>query len=634
MEPLRSGGHQQRLARREERPVVSLLARHLLEEFGFGRVSATHCQLVANLCVKDHADSPEELRSIAALGGWGKHQSNIHTELCALIKARLKLQEPLEFAMPLKTLKRLRDDSRIEVLGRSSIIPPYRVAGDMWAHRQKEFCKRFVGVEYVTAMPRALTRFWKSAVHPEDPRLAPLLEAYQKNGVVTDFDDFARRAIPIALHGDAVPCTNRMSLDALSWSSCLTNAPSEDAKFLMTGLLDRTICDGSRSSMWSMVIWALCPLLLGRYPQKDWAGRDWTPGTSDQRNGGSPLCGNYFFVIWQMRGDLDYFSNYLDLEHFRALFCCPWCEANLLEDPADPRCAVWNVIPRPWNDWSDRAAWLNSCWASHSAWLEAHGGVSNVHEIFRLPGVCIFTVRPDSLHIMELGVVHRIIGNTLFHLCFTAGLVPGDGPAARLARVWDSIVASYRALQVPVQLGALKLSMFCNPDSPHRQQPNLTTMVKAAESRYLAEVMPAVFSSFLRPGDAVDKHILACLQNLNTYYTCLSCTDYRLPDATQRDLRGALWAMNRHYNFLGAWARENHLRRWGVTPKFHYALHIALGSIYENPRKSWTYLDEDAMSLWKSIGESSTRGTAAQDVVRKMTRRYLMGIDLRMHHRE
>ena len=66
-----------------------------------------------------------------------------------------------------------------------------------------------------------------------------------------------------------------------------------------------------------------------------------------------------------------------------------------------------------------------------------------MHPLFSLVGMTIFTLMADSLHIMEIGTLHRIIGNVLFHVCFIEGLVDGTSPKARLDNLWAKVVAVY-----------------------------------------------------------------------------------------------------------------------------------------------------------------------------------------------
>ena len=147
------------------------------------------------------------------------------------------------------------------------------------------------------------------------------MDAYIQQEIVSDAPDFMCRAFPIAIHGDAVPCTKRMSLDTTSWSSCMTHMqmPTVDAKWLITGVLNRCAGPSTKAALWNHVIALLAPLLMGVFPMKDGAGAD----SPEAAYAGLPLCGCFLFVVWMIRADMDYLANYLDLENFNSLFMCP-----------------------------------------------------------------------------------------------------------------------------------------------------------------------------------------------------------------------------------------------------------------------------------------------------------------------
>ena len=208
-----------------------------------------------------------------------------------------------------------------------------------------------------------------------------MLEAYVSAGIATDEQDFQNRAVPIVLHGDAVPCAKRMSLDAISWAPLLASPSlsSKDTKVLLTGVMNKTVCSSTMPNLWAKVIWALGPILTGTHPTRDHNGQMFAPGTDDSNVASTPLCGGFFMVIWQIRGDLDYFGNYLDLENSGSLFPCLWCQANTFDRDDNPHAVLWNTPARPWNDFSADSAWLGTCWNNQGQWLHAHGGVGKVH---------------------------------------------------------------------------------------------------------------------------------------------------------------------------------------------------------------------------------------------------------------
>ena len=297
--------------------------------------------------------------------------------------------------------------------------------------------------------------------------------------------------------------------------------------------------------------------------------------------------------------------------------------------------ALWNVVPRPWNDWSGGAAWIASCWSSQESWLQSQGGPQHLHGIFTLLGVTCFSLVADSLHIMELGVSHRVLGNVLFHLVITRAFFTAARAEDRLDQLWDLVKEEYGRLGTAARsrVPNLTMNMFSAAKGRSTNQPTLTTRVKAAETRHLVPVMFAIFSRLRRVRNAEDGHIMEVLKNLNSYYTTL--TEQRqlvtLARGAQQRLERSLWDLNRHYSALQSWALQEGFVRWGVTIKFHMALHIALQSRYTNPTLTWTYMDEDFMSIVKEVGEACTHGTPGHLLVPKVLKRYIMGIDVRMN---
>ena len=293
---------------------------------------------------------------------------------------------------------------------------------------------------------------------------------------------------------------------------------------------------------------------------------------------------------------------------------------------------MFDTVCRPWNDWSAGAQWLQSVWTSPSAWNEAHGGRTNMHGILNLLGVSFFMLVADSLHIMDLGVSHRILGNIFFHMIWEDGFFASSTHEARLGELLVLIQSEYHRTHSPCQLSTLTLNMFSNSGGRTTHQPDLSTRVKAAETRHLIPVMLAIFRQLQRGLNEQDGHIMVILECLDMYYSILAQhkDQVSLPLVAQSNLENALWNINRRYSALGAWALQLGLKRWGATIKFHMALHIALQSRFTNPALTWTYIDEDFMSIVKAVGESCTTATPAHKVVQKLCRRYLTGMDVRL----
>ena len=256
-----------------------------------------------------------------------------------------------------------------------------------------------------------------------------------------------------------------------------------------------------------------------------------------------------------------------------------------------------------------------------------------MHPLFSLPGVSIFNVAPDSMHIVDLGFAHHVLGNILFWLVHSRlfPLLGGASAAARLDSLWIRIVDRYPA--GTSQLGNLTMSMFCDEDAPHASFPSFTTSVKATVTRHLVPVVTEVFQDLHNADRDEDRDMLQLLKSLTQYYKCLECKEYRLPRRTQQRLETCVWNMVRLYSRMSHWAEAQVPARvmWNEVPKFHYMTHIGFWSRLANPRWSWCYVDEDFMKTMKSIGQACTSGTPSHMVFSKVSRKWGFGVSHRVN---
>ena len=108
----RRGGHQQRRAqdaRDDEPPEKSVLAEYITEHFGFGIMPGVTAQKIAHLAVRDHSESPKELKSIAKLGTDGRHPNHVAHQFMKMLKPKLMLNIVVVFTIIALSLKRDRD---------------------------------------------------------------------------------------------------------------------------------------------------------------------------------------------------------------------------------------------------------------------------------------------------------------------------------------------------------------------------------------------------------------------------------------------------------------------------------------------------------------------------------------------
>ncbi len=312
-------------------------------------------------------------------------------------------------------------------------------------------------------------------------------------------------------------------------------------------------------------------------------------------------------VVWQIVGDMDWYGKTLGLEGASDMFICPWCKANNVE-ALDDWAIAWAVQPSPWNDLSLGAAWRGTVWSSAQAWLREHGGLEQLHPLFLLPAVTIFTVCADVLHIVDLGVTHHLLGNLLFELVYIGRpSLGGDNPGERLDRLWMRIVAQYRHRRTPTQLSNLTRSMLCHEKAPWSYYPLLTNRVKAAESRHLVPALLDIWRDVRVPALVAYQKILTCLESLDRFCQILASTEYALPLGQQTDRMRSIDTFLLNYRWLKA--QVGAAFRWHEVPKLHYCIHIGIQTHFGNPRWSWTYPDEDCMGVCKDVCEACTSGT-------------------------
>ena len=133
-------------------------------------------------------------------------------------------------------------------------------------------------------------------------------------------------------------------------------------------------------------------------------------------------------------------------------------------------------------------------------------------------------------------------------------------------------------------------------------------------------------------GSEVDEHIKLVLTSLTTYYECFAYDTYVLTASVQRSLDASVWSLLRHYNWLNNWATAAGWKRWHQAPKFHFLAHVALHSVYQNPRYNWNYTEEDFMGVVKHIAEMCTFGTPVEKVASVVCEKWALGVQMRFAH--
>ena len=117
--------------------------------------------------------------------------------------------------------------------------------------------------------------------------------------------DWESNAVPIAIHGDAVPVlqvgkAGSKSYDVYSFQSLLVSGPTVSIKLLMFGMWVTSADDETWKEVWRTLTWSLHWLFMGRWPPVDWNGAAWGDDhPTEKRMANQPLAGGY--SVWCTR---------------------------------------------------------------------------------------------------------------------------------------------------------------------------------------------------------------------------------------------------------------------------------------------------------------------------------------------
>ena len=167
--------------------------------------------------------------------------------------------------------------------------------------------------------------------------------------------------------------------------------------------------------------WTLKAMFAGVHPTVDWNGIPFDRGTGEFHIAGQPLCpdADFFFVLWIINGDIDWFAKRLHLRPHNAVRPCDWCSADKHGDSK-----AWPTY------FGSDATWMSELTRAPE-WRESNE--ATLHMLFReLPYLSNMNIEPDELHVLHLGTSQYFLGSVLYLLVFT--ILDGT-PAANMDTV-------------------------------------------------------------------------------------------------------------------------------------------------------------------------------------------------------
>lgn len=596
-------------------PPASHLGEHLLKQWAWGELSANAVQQLASAAYEDQKSllrsigasedmAHPTLRHLARLGNSGKTPGNVLQQLLTF------LGEPsappfLVHSIPVHVSKPrgvgAEDRNAASVPCNTPFLLPHEAFAWYYNNDPERFRRLFLGV---CCSGEDRRRFWRTLVERGDPRLHGHPMRRRR--------EWMSNAVPLALHGDGVPVlqtgkAGAKSFEVLSIQSLWASGPTVSIKLYVFGMWAGASSDDTWKEVWRVLVWSLHWLYEGRWPPVDWDGAAWTDAHPEYKaNANKPLANGLFCPLYALKGDLEYYSNFLKLRHFNSNQLCDLCPATRCEDD---RTLLYN-------NFSPDARWQTMLYDS-ATWRAEYTG-RFVHWVFSVVGVSNLSIEPDELHILHLGVSQYLIGSVLYSLVYEAMAgTPGDN----MKLIWDLVTGHYSANAVETQYTSLSLTSFCNPSSPESKYPCLKG--KGAEVKDLLPAIREIWHAYGQQHDhygLIDRTVseLEGLQNILRAHG----NDMFLPVPAAEQLKRHATTFLVSYQELAFLAESAGKLLWNNPAKFHWLWHLADKARFLNPRRTNTFVDEDFVGRVKVLVHSCSAGTSLQGMVCKFADKY------------
>lgn len=596
--------------------ITSQMVLYLIKEWSWGHLSATKLQVIARKAYEDQVQIlrrlgisedcvDDTLKRIASLGSSGKHPGNCHSELLRFL-GEPSTPSPMMHPIPIKREKISSAHPEEIVQVHQPFFLPHVLFSFYFHNDKARFQELFLG-PYQNKDD--IAAFWSELERRGDPRLA--------NHPVKTGNGWQRRTIPLAFHGDGVPVlqvgkANTKSMEVYSIQSLFPAGLSTlKCKILLTQFFVSNAVENTHQEIWKILNWSLYWLGKGRWPATDWEGKAWPANSSEATlaNKKVLLADGYQAILYSIKGDLDFYAKTLHLRHYNADHMCDLCPASRSGHRT-----------YAYNNFSEDAVWKKQLHTT-TEWQAIYNGQAP-HPIFELPGVTHFCIEPDELHVLYLGTVQYLLGSVLFLLTF---VIMPESPEENMSALWKKIVDYYKTFSVATQYSTLQLSSFCAPTKPTEHYPKLKG--KGAEVKDLVAPLCAIWKDITKSRKDSYKMVSTCLENQVAIQDIMHGykDDLILPVNVAKNLQQHVDALLVTYQRLAAKADQAGHLLWNQPTKWHWLWHLAQRSVYINPRRTNTFMDEDFVGKQKDVVHSCAAGSELHDMAIKGAHKYRWG---------
>lgn len=278
----------------------SELAQGLVRDWSVGLISARTVQATALRSFNDQCTLlsrlnaspdliPKSLSALADLGHRGRFPNNCKRDLLVY------LGKPCAADIHIREITCKHGKLGADESDTVTVAMPFNLPHLVLAHAFEQCRSRFNSLFLGSEDGRGhLKEFWKTVVARRDPRIV--------RHPMCSKPEWTALALPISLHGDAVPAvgvgkSGSKSFDAYSWQSVLSHGPTSNIKNFIFGIFeDAKVPDVTMDQCWATLLWSLKTAFEGVWPTHDVDGISYTtyPAHSmERRQMGKPLAGGF-----------------------------------------------------------------------------------------------------------------------------------------------------------------------------------------------------------------------------------------------------------------------------------------------------------------------------------------------------
>ena len=270
----------------------------------------------------------------------------------------------------------------------------------------------------------------------------------------------------------------------------------------------------------------------------------------------------------------------------------------------------------PWYDCRECAAWRGTMYSDESwrALLFARGWAVPALLLLVI-GLRLEYITVDPLHAVDQGIGSHIIANVLWYLVVLKRVLGGRTQEQAVSTLNSRLKQWYKDSKARYKLqGELTIERL---RSTAASFPKLAA--KAAQTRVMAQFVLEFAQEHCDPNDEKEAAMLCVITLLIRFYKILADNSHFLSVAAKQELPRVGQVLAEQYSKLSSWSFDLRQKFWKTTPKLHMFKHMCefQALIMGNPRRWWTYSDEDLIGIMVEVAESCHPTTMAISILFK-----------------